>query len=86
MVNAIQRRADIVVQKSLVEGFGLTVSGGDVEGRPVVAFSAVVVSRPIDHGQSGWSRIPPTSKASRRPSGFSWTTGVDGWAGRRGRR
>ena len=37
MVNAIQRAATVVVQKSLVEGFGLTVAEGMWKGRPVVA-------------------------------------------------
>jgi len=32
MVNALQRRADVMVQKSLAEGFGLTVAEGHVEG------------------------------------------------------
>ena len=36
MVNAIQRRASVVVQKSLAEGFGLTVAEGMWKGRPVV--------------------------------------------------
>ena len=37
LVNALQRRASIVVQKSLVEGFGLTVTEAMWKGRPVVA-------------------------------------------------
>jgi len=37
MVNAIQRSATVIVQKSLVEGFGLTVAEGMWKGRPVVA-------------------------------------------------
>ena len=37
IVNAIQRRADIVVQKSLAEGFGLTVAEAMWKSRPVVA-------------------------------------------------
>ena len=37
LVNALQRRATIVVQKSLVEGFGLTVTEAMWKGRPVVA-------------------------------------------------
>lgn len=37
MVNAIQRHATIVVQKSLAEGFGLTVAEALWKGRPVVA-------------------------------------------------
>lgn len=37
MVNAVQRRADVVVQKSLAEGFGLTVTEAMWKGRTVVA-------------------------------------------------
>jgi trehalose synthase len=37
MVNAIQRRASVVVQKSLAEGFGLTVAEAAWKGRPIVA-------------------------------------------------
>ena len=37
MVNATQRHASIVVQKSLQEGFGLTVSEAMWKSRPVVA-------------------------------------------------
>ena len=37
IVNALQRRADVVAQKSLAEGFGLTVSEAMWKGRPVVA-------------------------------------------------
>jgi trehalose synthase len=36
MVNALQRHATVVVQKSLAEGFGLTVSEGMWKGRPVI--------------------------------------------------
>jgi trehalose synthase len=37
MVNAIQRQATVIVQKSLVEGFGLTVAEGMWKARAVVA-------------------------------------------------
>jgi trehalose synthase len=37
MVNAIQRRADVIVQKSIAEGFGLTVAEAMWKGKPVVA-------------------------------------------------
>ncbi len=36
MVNALQRDATIIAQKSLAEGFGLTVSEGMWKGRPVI--------------------------------------------------
>ncbi len=37
MVNAIQRSATVIVQKSLAEGFGLTVAEGMWKGKPIVA-------------------------------------------------
>jgi trehalose synthase len=37
MVNAIQRQATVVVQKSLAEGFGLTVAEAMWKAKPVVA-------------------------------------------------
>ena len=37
IVNALQRRADIVVQKSIAEGFGLTVAEAMWKGRAMVA-------------------------------------------------
>jgi trehalose synthase len=36
MVNALQRQATVIVQKSLAEGFGLTVAEGMWKARPVV--------------------------------------------------
>jgi trehalose synthase len=36
MVNALQRHAAVIAQKSLAEGFGLTVAEGMWKGRPVV--------------------------------------------------
>jgi trehalose synthase len=36
MVNALQRHATVITQKSLAEGFGLTVAEGMWKGRPVV--------------------------------------------------
>jgi trehalose synthase len=37
MVNAVQRAATVIVQKSLAEGFGLTVAEGMWKGKPMVA-------------------------------------------------
>ena len=36
LVNALQRHATVIAQKSLAEGFGLTVSEGMWKGRPVI--------------------------------------------------
>jgi len=54
MVNAIQRHATIVVQKSLAEGFGLTVTEAMWKARPVVASAVGGIRDQIDdaiHGQ-----------------------------------
>jgi trehalose synthase len=53
MVNALQRRADVIVQKSLAEGFGLTVSEGMWKGRPVVASRVGGIQDQIEDGQTG---------------------------------
>ena len=53
MVNALQRRADVVVQKSLAEGFGLTVAEAMWKGRPVVASRIGGIQDQIEQGKSG---------------------------------
>lgn len=53
MVNAIQRRADVIVQKSLAEGFGLTITEGMWKGRPVVASCRGAIQDMIEDGVSG---------------------------------
>jgi trehalose synthase len=53
MVNAIQRRADVIVQKSLAEGFGLTVAEAMWKGRPVLASRVGGIQDQIRHGHSG---------------------------------
>ena len=53
MVNAIQRRADVVVQKSLAEGFGLTVAEAMWKQRPVVASRIGGIRDQIEDGRSG---------------------------------
>ena len=53
VVNALQRRADVVVQKSLAEGFGLTVTEAMWKSRPVVAGGVGGIRDQIDDGLSG---------------------------------
>jgi trehalose synthase len=53
IVNGLQRRADVIVQKSLAEGFGLTVSEGMWKGRPVVASGVGGIKDQIVHEQTG---------------------------------
>ena len=53
MVNALQRRAAVVVQKSLAEGFGLTVAEAMWKARPVVASRVGGIEDQIEDGKSG---------------------------------
>ncbi|HEX7300171.1 MAG TPA: glycosyltransferase [Solirubrobacteraceae bacterium] len=53
MVNALQRHARVIVQKSLAEGFGLTVSEAMWKARPVVASRVGGIAEQIVHGETG---------------------------------
>jgi trehalose synthase len=53
IVNAIQRRATVVVQKSIAEGFGLTVAEAMWKARPVVASRIGGIQDQIVEGESG---------------------------------
>lgn len=53
IVNALQRRAAVVVQKSIAEGFGLTVAEAMWKGRPVVASRIGGIQDQIEDGVSG---------------------------------
>jgi trehalose synthase len=53
MVNALQRQADVVVQKSLAEGFGLTVAEAMWKQRAVVASRVGGIQDQIVLGESG---------------------------------
>jgi len=67
MVNAIQRYASVLVQKSLAEGFGLTVAEGMWKSRPVVGSAVggirdqltegcgVLLPDPTDLTAFGWA-------------------------------
>jgi trehalose synthase len=53
IVNALQRGATIVVQKSLAEGFGLTVAEAMWKGRPVIASRIGGIQDQIQDGKCG---------------------------------
>jgi trehalose synthase len=53
IVNALQRGAAVVVQKSLAEGFGLTVAEAMWKSRPVVASRIGGIQDQIEDGRSG---------------------------------
>ncbi len=52
-INALQRASTIVVQKSLKEGFGLTVSEALWKGKPVIAGAVGGIPLQITHRYSG---------------------------------
>jgi trehalose synthase len=60
LVNALQRHAAVVVQKSLVEGFGLTVTEPMWKARAVVASRVGGIQDQIVHGDSGLLLDDPT--------------------------
>ncbi len=53
-INALQRGADIVIQKSLKEGFGLTVTEALWKARPVIGGNAGGIVLQIKDGESGF--------------------------------
>ncbi|WP_341360110.1 glycosyltransferase [Georgenia sp. M64] len=53
VVNAVQRYATVVVQKSLAEGFGLTVAEALWKGKPVVATAVGGIQDQITDGENG---------------------------------
>jgi trehalose synthase len=53
IVNALQRRSDVIVQKSLAEGFGLTVAEAMWKGRPTLGSRVGGIQDQIVAGESG---------------------------------
>ena len=53
IVNALQRHASVVVQKSLAEGFGLTVAEAMWKSRPIVASAVGGIRDQVTDGEHG---------------------------------
>jgi trehalose synthase (ADP-glucose) (EC 2.4.1.-) len=53
-VNAFQRGADVVMQKSIKEGFGLTVSEALWKGKPVIGGNTGGIPLQVIHGHTGF--------------------------------
>jgi trehalose synthase len=53
-INALQRMATVILQKSLKEGFGLTVAEGMWKGKPVIGGAAGGIPLQIVHGVTGF--------------------------------
>ncbi|MBA3302451.1 MAG: glycosyltransferase, partial [Acidimicrobiia bacterium] len=63
MVNAIQRHAAVVVQKSLAEGFGLTVAEAMWKARPIVASAVGGIQDQVVDGEHGLLLADPADLA-----------------------
>lgn len=64
IVNALQRSAAVVVQKSLAEGFGLTVTEAMWKARPVVASAIGGIADQIEHDRTGMMVDDPRDLAT----------------------
>jgi len=64
IVNALQRHASVIVQKSIAEGFGLTVAEAMWKGRPVVASRIGGIQDQIIDGESGVLLDDPSDLAT----------------------
>jgi len=64
-INALQRSADIVLQKSLKEGFGLTVTEGMWKGKPVIGGKVGGIRLQLVDYQTGFLVSSPEGAALR---------------------
>lgn len=64
-VNAFQSRADIVIQKSIREGFGLTVSEALWKGKPTIGGNVGGIPSQIIDGKTGYLVETPEQCAER---------------------
>jgi trehalose synthase len=53
-INAFQRAANVVIQKSIREGFGLTVAEAAYKGKPVLGGRAGGITLQIEDGRTGY--------------------------------
>ena len=64
-VNAFQSQADVCMQKSIREGFGLTVTEALWKGRPMIAGDVGGIPLQIEDGVSGYLVSSPQEAAQR---------------------
>jgi trehalose synthase len=53
-VNALQRKSEVVLQKSKREGFGLTVTDAMWKGTPVIGGDVSGIRYQIEDGENGY--------------------------------
>jgi len=66
LVNALQRASAVIIQKSLREGFGLTVTEGLWKGRPVIASRVGGIPLQIEDGVTGFLLDPTDTEGFAR--------------------
>ncbi len=78
MVNTLQRHATVIAQKSLAEGFGLTVAEGMWKGRPVIGSAVggiidqiaegtgILLPDPADLAAFGWQPVSCSATGLRQ--------------------
>ena len=83
LVNALQRRAAVVLQKSVREGFGLTVTEAMWKGAAVIGGNVGGIKHQIEDGVNGFlvavNRLPPgLSTFSKTPHcGNEWANATE---------
>ncbi|MFP3983274.1 MAG: glycosyltransferase [Desulfurivibrionaceae bacterium] len=65
VVNGLQRKADVILQKSTREGFGLTVTEGLWKGKPVIGGNAGGIAQQVIDHQTGYLVNSPEGAALR---------------------
>jgi trehalose synthase len=65
LVNTLQRKAAVVLQKSIREGFGLTVAEAMWKGTPVIGGNVGGIPNQIDDGVNGFI-VSSVEEAARR--------------------
>jgi trehalose synthase len=65
LINALQRAAEIVLQKSIKEGFGLTVTEALWKGKPVIGGNTGGIKVQVNNGQTGFLVNTPEGAASK---------------------
>ncbi|MGD9015423.1 MAG: glycosyltransferase [Candidatus Omnitrophota bacterium] len=64
-INALQRAATVILQKSTKEGFGLTVAEAMWKGKPVIGGAVGGITVQIIYGQTGFTVNSPEGCANR---------------------
>jgi trehalose synthase len=83
-VNAFQSHADVLIQKSIREGFGLTVSEAIWKARPMIAGNVGGIPLQITNGQSGYL-VDSVEECAARALGILSDPGLGKFLGRAGK-